>query len=306
MRLRFAHFGVLILLCAVGFAGCRSSGTAFNPPSGIGSSFKHLYIWSGTSIEIYNTPVTSSSTPTGAYPGVGGGDGLGLFVDSHQRLFVPLDLSPGTVVDAFTLPLTPSSTPAFTLTTAHGGVVQAAEDATGNVYVSTCDGDIDVFNGPVDSTRASPSYSFATPTSCPWGVAIAPNGDLYDEPENSTDQYTPPFSAASTPSAEVPTTHGNWGVTIDSNNRVFAADESAEGTVDVFTQPFTSVSTPAFTITVNSSKSVEYTAFDGSGNLWVIDGGGTLWKIAAPITSSSTATQVLTGITGPAGIAFGR
>lgn len=63
-------------------------------------------------------------------------------------------------------------------------------------------------------------------------------------------------------------------------------------------------STPAFNISVNAGAALYGLAFDGSGNLWTVDNNSDIWEIKAPITSSSTATQVLTGMQGY-GIAFG-
>jgi hypothetical protein len=58
-------------------------------------------------------------------------------------------------------------------------------------------------------------------------------------------------------------------------------------------------------VVVPSSNRLNGMAIDGSGNLWAVDNTGGIWKIPAPISSTSTATQILTVTGGAYGITFG-
>lgn len=303
----------ILVLSLLGFAfvlaGCQSTGRAFNPPGGV-TTFKHMYVSNDDNpgvIYVYTLPVTAASTPVasvtvGEFPGM-------LFVDARGRLFVP-EFYSATTVQVFSLPLTAASTPLFDLTTSQDDPNAVTEDASGNVYVADEDsgGYIDIYNGPVTGA-ASPSSTIsnnAVGTSglkYPYDIAIAPNGDLYASDTSDINQFTPPFTAASVPSASVTPNQDNYGLRVDSSNRVFVANASADGIVNVFTQPITNSSTPAFNLSVSGTY-VKGLAFDGSGNLWAVDGNNALWEVKAPITSSSTATKILT-LTEGYGIAFG-
>jgi streptogramin lyase len=303
---RLCIAGALVALIAL--AGCKSSGTAYNPPSGISSlGIHHMYLSDDSShIYMYDLPLTSSSTPVVTLTVASGP--AELFVDAQGRLFVPLNGVTSAL--AYKLPLTASSTPAFTLTTSQGRPEDATEDSSGNVYVSDTDagGYIDIYNHPVNA-NASPSATMTnngvgnSGLKYPYGISIGPNGDLYASDDDDINQFTPPFSASSAPSASASPNTDNYGLVTDPNNRVLVANASANGYVSVYMQPFTNASTPAFNIDVSATY-LDGMAFDGSGNLWTIDAGGVIWEIKTPITSSSTATQVLTGTSGY-GIAFG-
>jgi hypothetical protein len=258
-------------------------------------------------IYVYNLPVTSSSTPSATV--TVGANPRELFVDSSGRLFVPLNGV--TTVRVYNLPLTATSTPAFNLTTSQAAPESVAQDAAGNIYVADINpvGYIDIYDGPVNGA-ASPSTTIsnngvgASGLEYPYGIAIAPNGDLYASDSSDVNQFTPPFTASSVPSASAVPNDDNYGLRIDSNNRVFVANASGDGHVSVYTQPFTNSSLPAFNLNVSASAILGL-AFDGSGNLWVVVAGGAVWEINSPITSSSTATQILTGISSGYGIVFG-
>jgi hypothetical protein len=304
----------IVVLSLLGFAfvlaGCQSTGTAFNPPGGV-TTFKHMYLSNDAvsgEIFVYGLPVTAASTPVAT---VSAGTNPGeLFVDSSGRLFVPQFSSTVPEVLVYNLPLTASSTPAFTLSTSQDAPESVAQDSSGNIYVADTDsgGYIDIYHGPVNGA-ASPSATISNNAvgnsglKDPYDIAIAPNGDLYASDFDDINQFTPPFTAASVPSASAAPNQDNYGLRVDSNNRVFVANASADGILNVYTQPFTNASTPAFNISVSGTY-LYGMAFDGSGNLWTVDDNGVVWEIKAPITSSSTATQILTGTTGY-GIVFG-
>lgn len=298
-----------VALCAV-LAACSNSGTAFNPPGG-SHTFKHMYLSNYTSGEVYvyNLPVTSSSTPAATVSA--GTDPGELFVDSSGRLFVPQFSNTVPEVLVYNLPLTASSTPAFTLSTSQDAPESVAQDSSGNIYVADTNsgGYIDIYHAPVNGA-ASPSATISnnavgsTGLEYPYDIAIAPNGDLYASDTSDINQFTPPFNSASVPSASASPNTNNYGLRVDSSNRVFVANASGNGYVSVYTQPFTNASTPAFNISVSSGTRLLGMAFDASGNLWTVNGSGVVWEIAAPITSSSTATQVLT-VSDAYGIVFG-
>lgn len=301
---------IAALTLGIAFAGCKSTGVAYNPPVPR-ILYHHLYISNGSTagtITVYDLPVTSSSAPS-ATVSVGTDPGM-LFVDGKGRLFVPEFSGASHTVQVFRTPLTASSTLAFALTTSQPDPANVAEDASGNVYVGDVDsgGYIDIYNGPVNGA-ASPSRTMsnngvgASGLKFPYDIAIAANGDLYASDTSDINQFSPPFTAASVPSASATPNFDNYGLRVDPQNRIFVANASADGVVNVYTQPFTNTSTPAFNLNVSGTY-LYGLAFDGSGNLWTVDGNGVLWEIKAPISSSSTATQVLTGTNGY-GIAFG-
>ncbi|HEY9085511.1 MAG TPA: hypothetical protein VIN40_06210 [Candidatus Tyrphobacter sp.] len=313
-RSPFASFGAAGVALALLLAGCKSTGTAFNPPGGGMRTLHHMYLSiSATvgSVQIYNLPVTSASTPSGTIAGLNRPEEL--FVDHAGRLFVPLSNGgPGKTVNVYSSPITSASTPAFVLTTIDASVEDTTEDAAGNVYVSAWPSSsccIDVFNGPVNAS-ATANFSINSNGVTPdglgfvFGLAFDSSGtNLYVSSFSSIIKFTPPITTASTPAANVTPNQDNYGLVVDSSNRIFVANATIDGTVDVFTQPFTNASTRAFGLVVSGTHVIGM-AFDGSGNLWAVDGNGVVWEVKAPITAASTPTNVLT-VTNADGIAFG-
>lgn len=309
---------ILAGFAAIALTSCRSTGVAFNPPGGGVRSLRHMYLSTRLgSLQIYKTPVTSASTPVGTITGLAGSD-TELFVDRDGRLFVPLDGGAGTTINVYDSPVTSTSTPAFVLTTIDGAIEDTVEDSAGNVYESsdassTCC--IDVFNAPV-SGAATANFSInsngVTPNGLgdPYGMAFDSSGNLYVSSASSILKYTPPITPASTPTAIVTPNQNNYGLLVDSSNRVYVANATVDGTIDVFAQPFTSASTRAFGIEVvpynaAGGDDVLGMAFDSSGSLWAVVSNGTVWEVKAPISGASIPKQVLSGITDAYGIAFG-
>ncbi len=305
-------FPVALLLGPMAFSGCGANGGAGNPlvPT---SHHMYLSLYSAGSIQVYTTPVMSSSTPAVTLAGLSGPRLM--LVDGAGRLLVPIDPGgTGTTVDVFTPPLTSSSAPSFTLTTTDDGVKDVAEDSAGDVFVAestsgTCC--IDVFDGPVNSTRGAPSFTInangVSPDGLgfPWGLAFDQNGtNLYVSSNASILEYKPSITSVSIPAENVTPNDNNYGVALDSTGRVFVANQSGNGIIGVYTQSFTTGESPAFSITVNAGEILYGLAFDSAGNLWAVDEIGGIWEIPEPISASSTVTKILT-VTGAYGIAFG-
>ncbi len=305
----FLAAGSLSLLI---LGGCSSSSTTPTTPTPPPSKHMYLSLAVNTtgSLQIYTTPVTSTSVPTGSIINLDAPEEL--FVDTAGRLFVPFDgPTANTKVNVYTTPVASGASPAFILTTLSTGNEDVTESGAGTVYVSvvnsaTCC--IDIFPGPVSANATAASEITAngvTPHGLGdvYGVAFDSLGNLYASSMSSIIKLTPPISAASTPAANVTPNSNNWGLLVDASNRVFAANATVDGTVDVFTQPFQNGSARAFGLSV-SAKHVTGMAFDSSGNLWCVDGNGAIWEGLAPISSTTTFTNVLT-VTNAYGIAFG-
>jgi len=241
-RFRISLLGLFAV--ALVLAGCMSSGTAFNPPGGTASTFKHMYLTNGSAslIYVYNLPITSTSTAAVtlsspiAIPGM-------LFVDKTGRLFVG-NFSTSKTLDVYNLPLTASSTPAFTLTTSQFQPDAVTEDAAGNVYVADAvsGGYIDIYSGPVNSS-VSPSSTISNNAvgtyglNSPFDLAFGPNGDLYVTSASAIDQFAPPLSSGSLPNAEATPNVDNFGLRTDSSSRVFVANASANGIITFHARP---------------------------------------------------------------------
>ncbi len=328
---RYAVHLLLFATAAALICGCRSSGSAFNPPGGhAGSgSTKHMYISESTTsgaVLVYDMPVTSSSTPVATLP-LDYPDEL--FVDKQGRLFVPI--SGGTdegIVQVYKTPLTSSSTPAFSLTVCDQDCYPeaVAEDSNGNVYVSLPYGEpvcclaafsaASIGSGTSVSSPSVIAPSNGTTFGYPFGLAIDSGNNLFaadtEAAGGSLLQFSTPLSATSTPTETVTGSTGyEYGVLVDSSNHIYVSNFTACGSVSVFDEPVTSSSTPAFTIAIypgaecGTNHSVVGMAFDGSGDLWVTTFQNEVWEVPAPITASSTPQKVLSGLSSVWGIAFG-
>jgi hypothetical protein len=335
---------LIFIAIAALMSGCHSTGTAFNPPegttgtsghhgggggSGSPTQLKHMYLsisaQSG-SIQIYATPVMSTSSPIATLPEVWPRE---LFVDGKGRLFVPITggTNEGTV-QVYATPITSSSSPAFSLSVGGAGNYpeDAMEDSGGNVYVtipySTVCCIAEFAAEAIGNGQSLSQPSFVVPGNpnndfgAPFGLAVDGNDHLFVSDQEAAGgllQFSLPLSAASDPSQYVVgTTSLNYGVIIDKNNRVYVSNLTACGSIDVFNEPVTSSSTPAFVIAIypgaqcGTNHSLIGMAFDGSGNLWVTTFQNEVWEVPAPISASSTPQRVLSGLPStPWGIAFG-
>jgi len=312
----YRQYLLVALAAAIFAAGCNTSQVSLPPPGSSHSAMPavtHMYLSINSttgSVQIYTVPVTSASVATGAIIGLNEPEEL--FVDKTGRLFVPILGSASNTVQVYTTPATSASTPAFTLTTLSTHPEETAEDSSGNVYVavtnsSTCC--IEIFPGPVSSSVTASSEVTANGVSpnglgFPFGMGFDSSNNLYVSSTTSIIQYTQPISSTSTPAQNVTPNFDNFGLAVDSSNNIYVANATSDGTIDVFHQPFVSgTGTRAFGITV-AGTFLAGMAFDGSGNLWTVDSAGNVYEIAAPITSASTATKIIT-VAGAYGIAFG-
>ncbi|HEV2907658.1 MAG TPA: hypothetical protein VGX02_00200 [Candidatus Eremiobacteraceae bacterium] len=306
----FFYFAATV--AALTFGGCSAKSTS--PPVPTSPPLTHMYLSldvTAGSVQIYNTPVTAASVPTGTITPIA--DPAELFVDKTGRLFVP-NGGGNSTVKVYTSPITGASTPAFTLTTLHTDPEDTTEDASGNVYVGVLNSNmccIDIFPGPVNASASAGSEITANAVApnglgYPFGMGFDTSGNMYVSSTTSTIKYTPPISSASVPAANVLPNQDNYGLVLDASNNVYVANATTDGTIDVFTQPFQNGSARAFGLLVipTATGYVEGMALDGSGNLWAVDDIGGVWEFTAPITSASVPTKILT-VVNAYGIAFG-
>lgn len=174
-------------------------------------SSDHLYVGSGSTLQVFAPPYTSASTPeysvalasASSYP----------IVTSGNKLYV----GEANNVQVFNLPIT-GNNPAAAATISDGVyyAYDLAFDASGNLYVANFrgggvpygNGSITVYDAPITNGEAAaatiPIVYF------PCGVAFDAAGNLYvstDEGgaanQGSIQEFTPPFTSSSTPAVTV-------------------------------------------------------------------------------------------------------
>jgi sugar lactone lactonase YvrE len=193
-------------------------------------------------------------------------------------------------ISVFALPLTSASTPSFTIATPTKAL-DAKFDASGNLWVtSNSSANCCVYEfSPPFSSSSTASTTLSQPSSggYPWGLAFDSSGDLYVSGESTNDRYTPPLSPSSTPTT-FGTDYGSYGISVDSNNRVFVANGTADGEIDVFNANPGASATPAFSLTVSAGYYIGFPAFDSAGNFYVpVPHDNKVYVYAPPISSTS-------------------
>lgn len=320
-----------ILTCgfALGIAaisGCKSTGTAFNPPGGIGRGSKQQIV---TWDEFASTPQPQAeyaSLPLSAGSAVTDVSGtaannlnfsFGMLTDAKGRVWV-LSFPPGSpyqTAEIFTSLTSAPITLTFTGTSDFGGI---AFDKSGNLWaVDYNQNELYEYTGPfTSSVSLSPAVAVALSSAIadPSGLAVDPSGNVYisnfGNDTAGTDAiavYTAPVSATSTvaywlngptrPSALILDAQGNlyagsyhWtpgGGSCSSN-----CITSIVGIAKYDSNNLSSGATPNVVdntgmAAVDSNPYEAGFAFDNSGNLYVADCGNAGAILVYPAVATS-------------------
>ncbi|MGH7737928.1 MAG: hypothetical protein ACREMP_08720 [Candidatus Tyrphobacter sp.] len=305
----------LLFICAsLGFLpACTSSGTAFNPPGGIGPVDSQLVVGMKTStttglMNVYAPPYSGAPSVSN----VATGEPWNMAADGHGNLWVATGyaLYGGShAVLEYTTPLTASSTPAITIpTSATGATEGVAFDSSGDLWVATwSDNTIREFKPPF-SNASTAALSITNGLHGPEGLAFDAHGNLWVCNTATTpaiEEFTPPLSSSSSPAFSI-TNGGTLStpqqVAFNSAGDMFVADE-ATAKVYEFAPPFSSSSTASVTLGFSSPQSL---ALDSSGDLWVTDRDtNSVYEFKPPFSNASTpALTVTNGVSSPWGLTF--
>lgn len=290
-----------VLAVAAVLAGCRSSGTAFNPPQGI--FLAHGLVVTDVSNDAVltfplggsgTTAVAPSATLSGAATQLDQPEGF--FVDrAHAHLWVAnySSGSAGTVTE-YALSAHGDTAPLASIggtTTTIQGPGGIYVDGHGNVYVGDYEaGNVDVFDagatGDVAPTRQ------ITGISAPSGVWLDSSGDLWVGEAEAGEllEFAPNASGAATPKATITSTALSFtmGVFIDAHQNVWAVDCTGTGATPNVLEFAAGSTGSGVTPTVDISGSntgltcPNGVVVDSSGNIYVADyGAAAVYEFAA-------------------------
>lgn len=224
-----------------------------------------------------------------------------------QHLYVGNDNTPGTV-QAYTLPITAASTAAFAF--ASNNVVAIGLDANSNALVGDNAGHLQFFTAPL-SAASTPSVTFTNTGASNNGQIVFNLGGQAFVANVSTavNQFTPPFTISSAPSAVV---SGGLvsaiGDTLDNLGDLYVSNAGTGGgtssNLEVFTPPYTGA--PA--VTTPNQAATAYRKMGGSGTTLfvcsVAGGTGRVDAYSLPLSNTSVpAFAITTGINAPEAIA---
>lgn len=317
-----------LALALASLAGCRSAGSAFNPPGGGAGSAGHHVYWDEFAnspypqIEWAALPLTTGSHVTDMSATTANllYYSCNMAVDGSGRLWViSFPQSGGEIAAIFTLPLKPSSTPAVVLTLSPvvGDICGAiAFDRSGNFWAAdNSDDEVYEYTGPFTaSATLTPAVTVHLPSptvSTPNGLAIDASGNVYvaNSGESSgTDAIavlTAPVSSASTVAYYLNGPSKTGALIFDSSGNLYAASDSSGGSgygiVRYNAGNLSSGATPNIVdgtglSAVDAQPYGAEFAIDQSGNLYDADCGDTgaifVYSSVASSFSSSEAPSV--------------
>ncbi len=250
----------VLLGCAIvaSFAACKSTNAIPNTIS----VQKHLYVTDDSgNIQVYDLPLTASSTPSLTLAGAACND-CGIAV-SHTKLYV----GQGSSVKVYQLPLTASSTPIQTLTASGSTTLSVTADSSGTIYVAEDDSGtccVDVYQGGA----SSPTFTLSgASVDDPFGVAIDGSGNAFVANASNIGYF-----AATVHSGEAGITFGrdnfNEGLVTDSGDNLYVADGDGHGTMDIYHPSYTGATTVANTVTLNAGY-LEQMVVGSNGTMYI-------------------------------------
>jgi WD40 repeat protein len=299
----------LIAIFAVAVvAGCKSSGTAPNPPTAAVPT--RLYFANASnsggsapgSLLEFPWPFSSNVAPlvTIAPPSAHNAP-FGLVLDSSHRLYVGYQ---DKEVSVYRLPLTTSSAPAFQISTPAGTAQALAFDGSGDLLTGTGNA-VFVFPSPLSGSSSS-TVTFTLPSGagcCLQEFAVHGSTLAIADATAASDYiyiYSLPLSNASSPVAAFKTGASQFylGVAFDANGNLYASGGNPEE-IEIYNPPFTNASVPTTVISTSSlTSNPGNLAFDSSGNLYFdVSFPGALYEYSPPFTAASTpAAQTTIGL----------
>jgi hypothetical protein len=251
---------------------------------------KHLFVAIfNASIQVYDLPLTSGSTPTVTVPVT---NIQGICLDGSSRLYATIA---GGSIDAFSLPLTSTSTPAFSFNSTFTAT-DCKVDAAGDLYASENESQtqgVDVFPAPVSSTSTPSTNLTYTNLNTPYGMGLDANSAVFTAGTTITEFG--PYSTGNSFVASFGNVQMNYGLAFASNGDLYVPDGTG---FDVYlpAQFSTGATTPDHTIT--TTDQMTWAAFDGDQNLYSSASNSTftvrsLEVFAPPYTAAPAVTLTL-------------
>ncbi|HME82237.1 MAG TPA: hypothetical protein VKF82_09190 [Candidatus Eremiobacteraceae bacterium] len=154
-----------------------------------------------TTVNIFDPPFTNASVVAGSATGAGLTGAVGTAFDASGNLYVSNAVSGGSNIFVFAPPYT--GAPAVVTPAAAGTIYRKIAVSSTQLFVASVSGPtgtVDVYALPLTGSSA-PAFSITTGVNTPEAVLLDSAGNLYvGNLSNATvTVYSPPFSAASTP-----------------------------------------------------------------------------------------------------------
>lgn len=248
-------------LSALLLQACNGSTAPFFGPLSPGT----VYTSSGTSsgaVSIFQVPLTSSSTSSGALANVAGFPS-GMCASSSGSLVVTANIP--VEFQVWSAPASGAS-PSFNVALGAGpNLRDCAFDGAGNLYVVDELGSILVY--PSFHQGSSAGTPIGSGINTPVGVTTDPSGNVFVSNNHTITEYGP-LSGGNTLLHTI-NGNGGQGIKIGPDGNLYCADFTTSGKVDVFVPPFTNTSTFDHEISPPGATAVGSLAFDRAANLYV-------------------------------------